>query len=54
MVRHGQSHSRRRQRLQRELARDGQPVMFHELDDYGLWLVRQQQLTMSDLEDRET
>jgi hypothetical protein len=40
---------KRRERLQRELAAGGRPVVFHELDDYGRWLVTEGRLKVSDL-----
>ncbi|MGC5583816.1 hypothetical protein ACPYOC_05645 [Ornithinimicrobium sp. W1665] len=40
---------KRRERLQRELADGGRPVVFHELDDYGRWLVTEGRLKLGDL-----
>jgi hypothetical protein len=39
---------KRRERLQRELAAGGRPVVFHELDDYGRWLVTEGRLKVGD------
>ncbi|MGD8201354.1 hypothetical protein ACQE98_11895 [Ornithinimicrobium sp. W1679] len=40
---------KRRKRLQRELAGGGRPVVFHELDDFGRWLVTEGRLKVGDL-----
>lgn len=43
---------KRKERLERALARDGKTETFHELDDYGLWLIRHRQIGLDDLRRR--
>lgn len=45
---------KRKERLERALARDGRTETFRELDDYGLWLIRHRQIELDDLRRRTT
>lgn len=40
---------KRKERLQRQLLKDGKRISFTELDDYGLWLVTRRMITVDDL-----